>query len=168
MNKKPLIIWTDRMGVGVKLLDNDHKKLVLLINELHDGLVAERAKPELDRVFDKLVRFTRVHFAHEEQLLAETGYPGAETHKLEHDSLIEQITELQARFRAQAPMSIYLEGVELLKGWLFNHLYGSDQEYAPYLEEKGVDTILTSWEIPIQVVRNQTADRSKVVQGSWS
>jgi hemerythrin len=166
MMPEPVIVWTDQMAVGVKLLDNDHKKLVLLINKLHDGLVNNRDKQALDSVFESLVRFTRVHFAHEEQLLFETGYHGAEAHKQEHESMIQKIVDLQARFRSGAPMAMYMDGVELLKSWLFNHMYGADQQYAPYLEAKGVNSILTSWEIPIGVVLEKPADRPKMTQGS--
>jgi hemerythrin len=164
----PLFVWTDRMSVGVKLLDNDHKKLVLLINDLHDGIMAGRARPTLDRVIEKLVKFTRIHFAHEEQLFAETGYPGAAAHKQEHDYMIEQVKHLQACFKSDAPMAMYLEGIELLKNWLFSHLQGSDQEYGPYLEAKGVNSILTAWEKPVSVARERPATEPKILQGSWS
>ncbi|MGD0548889.1 MAG: bacteriohemerythrin [Terracidiphilus sp.] len=162
----PLIVWTDQMCVGVKLLDNDHKKLVLLINELHDGIVNNRDKQALDSVFESLVKFTRVHFAHEEQLLFETGYPAATAHKQEHESMTQKIDDLQARFRSGAPMAMREDGVELLKSWLFSHMYGADQEYAPYLEAKGVNSILTSWEIPIEVMQEKPGRRPKVKQRS--
>ena len=162
----PLIVWTDQMCVGVKLLDNDHKKLVLLINELNEGIENNRDKQELDGVFENLVRFTRVHFAHEEQLLFETGYPAAAAHKQEHESMIQKIEALQARFRSGAPMAMHKDGVELLKSWLFSHMYGADQEYAPYLEAQGVNSVLTSWEIPIGVMQEKPEDRPKVAQGS--
>ena len=149
------IIWTERMSVGVKLLDNDNKKLILLINHLHDGLVSERAKPELDRIFQRLIRSTRVHFAHEEHLLLETGYPGAMAHKQEHDRLLKQVDELYQRFRAGVPLSIYIDGMDILEDWLANHLFGSDQKYGPFLEARGVNWILTSWEIPAEALHHK-------------
>jgi hemerythrin len=155
----PLIVWTDQMCVGVKLLDNDHKKLVLLINELNEGIENNRDKQELDSVFESLVSFTRLHFAHEEQLLFETGYPAAATHQQEHESMIQKLVDLHARFRSGAPMAMHTDGVELLKSWLFNHMYGADQEYAPYLEAQGVNSILTSWEIPVGVMQQKPEDR---------
>ena len=162
----PLIVWTDQMCVGVKLLDNDHKKIVLLVNELNEGIVNNRDKQELDSVFESLVKFTRIHFAHEEQLLFESGYPAAAEHKQEHESMIQKIMDLQARFRSGAPMAMHEDGVELLKSWLFNHMYGADQKYGPYLEAKGVNSILSSWEIPIGVAQKKPKNRPKATQGS--
>jgi hemerythrin len=34
----PLINWTDKLSVGVKDIDNQHKKLVGFINLLNDGI----------------------------------------------------------------------------------------------------------------------------------
>ncbi len=65
------------MSVGVKLLDNDHKKLAILINDLHEGMMAGRDSRALKHIFEELVAFSRLHFAHEEKLLAEAGYSGA-------------------------------------------------------------------------------------------
>ncbi len=155
------------MCVGVKLLDNDHKKLVLLINELHDGIVNHRDKQELDSVFESLVRFTRIHFAHEEQLLFEAGYPEAEAHQKEHEAMIQKIVDLQTRFRNDAPTAMHMDGVELLKSWHAQHMHGSDRKYAPYLEAQQVNSILTSWEMPVGAIHEKLVERPRVVQGSW-
>src|ERR1035441_8600856 len=96
----PLIVWTDQMSVEVKLLDNDHKKLVLLINQLHEGLMTGRAKLELEGVFEELVSYTRVHHAQEEHLLIESGYHGSAAHKQEHESTIDRVVALQMRFNS--------------------------------------------------------------------
>jgi hemerythrin-like metal-binding protein len=93
-----LIVWTNDMSVNVKLLDNDHRKLALLINTLHHGLVTGHAKPELEEVFKGLVKHTLVHHAHEDKLMAETAYPGTEEHTLEHDSSVKRLLVLQMRF----------------------------------------------------------------------
>ena len=84
----PFIVWTSEMSVDVKMLDNDHKRLAILINDLHAGLMAGRDSKDLDHIFDELIAYARVHFAQEERILAEAGYSGAEAHKLEHEQKI--------------------------------------------------------------------------------
>ena len=153
----PLIVWTDRMSVGVKLLDNDHKKLVLLINELHNGIMTGRAKPALNQAFEKLVRYTRVHFAHEEHLLAETGYTGATANKQEHDRMVELLRGLQALFGNAKEIAAELEVMHQIKSWLFSHMQSSDQEYVPHLKAKGVDSILAAWNGPDGVAQQRPA-----------
>ena len=140
----PLFVWTNHMSVGVKLLDNDHKRLVILINQLHDGLMMGRAKPALDRVFEDLVSYTRVHHSHEEQLLVETGFPGSAMHKQEHEYTLERAVELQMRFKSSEGLGAELGVVSHLRNWLFRHIHGSDQEFVSHFKAKGIDAILAT------------------------
>jgi hemerythrin len=151
------------MSVEVKLLDNDHKKLVLLINQLHDGLMTGRAKLELEGVFEDLVSYARVHHAQEEHLLIESGYHGSAAHKQEHESTIERVVELQMRFRNSEELAIELEVVNQLRDWLFSHIQGSDQEFVAHLKAKEVNALLATRETLDGVALNQPADQSKVV-----
>jgi len=144
----PFIVWTNEMSVDVKMLDNDHKKLAILINDLHAGLMAGRNREELERILDELVGYTRLHFAHEERILAEAGYRGAATHKQEHEEKIKQVLDLQARFRGASESAADLEVLDQLKDWLFLHLEHSDKEFVAHLKATGVDSILAAWSEP--------------------
>ena len=157
----PLIVWTDQLSIGVKLLDNDHKKLVLLINQLYDGLKTGRAKLELERVFEDLVSYARVHHAHEEQLLVETGFQGSAAHKQEHESSIKRVVELQMRFKSSEELAIELEVVNQLRDWLFSHIQGSDKEFVAHLKAKEVNALLATRETLDGVALNQPAERLK-------
>ncbi len=138
----PFIVWTSGMSVDVKLLDNDHKKLAILINDLHDGVRAGSAREQLERIFDEIIAYSRIHFDHEELLLDEAGYSGAAEHKREHGHKIEQVKEMQARFRSGAGLADELKVLNELKDWLVNHVQSSDQEFVAHLRAKGVDPIL--------------------------
>jgi len=146
--KTPLIVWTNRLSVDVKLLDNDHKKMAILINELHDGIWAGRPKSQLEHIFGELVCNIRIHHAHEENIFAESGYPDAAIHIREHEQLMERVLNLQARFSSDSELDSYLEVVNLLKGWLFSHVEISDREYVPHLRKKAVYPISGGIEIP--------------------
>ena len=166
--RTPFVVWTNRMSVEVKLLDNDHKKLAILISELHDGVVAGWAKQSLERVFDGLVRNIRIHFAHEEQLFAETAYPDAAIHLREHDNLIERVLDLHARFRNSTEVEDSLEVVNLLKGWLFRHLQSSDQDYVAHFKAKGVEAMLAKRETLMGIAPGKKASGPRIMQGVWS
>ena len=144
----PFIVWTSEMSVDVKMLDNDHKKLAILINDLHEGLMAGRDSKELNHIFDELVAYTRVHFAHEERILAEAGYSGAAAHKQEHEKKVENVLKLQARFQGARESADYLEVLDQLKEWLFTHMESSDKEFVAHLKASGVDSILAGWHEP--------------------
>ena len=144
----PFIVWTSELSVDVKMLDNDHKRLAILISDLHDGLMAGRDSKDLDRIFDELVAYARVHFAHEERILAEAGYIGAAAHKQEHEQKIKQLMTLQALFQIAKESADYLEILDQLKEWLFTHMERSDKEFVAHLKATGVDSILAGWNEP--------------------
>jgi hemerythrin len=166
--RTPFAVWTNRMSVEVKLLDNDHKKLAILISELHEGVVAGWAKQALERVFEGLVRHLRIHFAHEEQLFAETAYPDAAIHLREHDNLIERVMELQARFVSETGVDSSLEVVNLLKGWLFSHIQSSDLEYVSHFKAKSVEAMLAARETLMGIAPRKKASGPRIMQGVWS
>ncbi len=134
----PLMTWTEKMGVGVKVLDEDHKKLVGLINDLHDALKAGHGKDILGKILDSLVTYTKYHFDREEQLFAKTGYPNSHAHKKEHDNLTQQVLGVQSKYKAGADTFLTMEVMDFLKTWLTNHIQGSDQKYTAHLNTHGV------------------------------
>jgi len=144
----PFIVWTNELSVDVKMLDNDHKKLAILINDLHGGLMAGRDSKDLERIFDELVACSRLHFANEEHFLTDAGYSGASAHIQEHEQKVLQILTLQARFLGAKESADYLEVLDLLKYWLFTHMERSDKEFVAHLKATGVDSILATWDEP--------------------
>jgi len=155
------------MNVGVKLLNNDHKKLVILINNLHDGLVTGQYKPELEDLFESLVNSTSVHHANEEKFLAEAGYHSFQMHKQEHEQMLEQLMELQIRFISSARLGVEIEVIHQLRTWLFKHIQGSDQQFAPHLKTINVGAILADWKAPIEISRRIPASEPRIEQGVW-
>lgn len=124
------------MSVGVKASDDDHKKLVDLINLLHDGMREGHGKEVVGKVLNDLVSYTKVHFAREEEYFAKTGYPAAE-HKREHQSLVKQAVDLQARYYA-GDQALSVDTLTFLRDWLTNHIQVSDKAYSVYLNAHGV------------------------------
>ena len=133
-----LMEWNDTLSVGIKVVDDDHKKLIGLLNELHDAVASGHGKDVLGRTLDGLVSYTRFHFTREERMFEETGYADAVAHKKEHDDLTKQVLDVQARYKNDARAMLSLEVMSFLKNWLFHHIEGSDKKYAPHLKAKGI------------------------------
>jgi hemerythrin-like metal-binding protein len=134
----PLMEWTEDMSVGVKVIDDDHKKLIGMLNELNDGILADKTGASLEGVIEGLLRYTKYHFAREERFFAKTGYPGGAAHKAEHDLLARRVGNLQMRFETGQSRILSTEAMEFLKNWLTDHIMGSDQQYGPHLNAKGI------------------------------
>jgi hemerythrin-like metal-binding protein len=132
------MIWSESLSVGVKTLDDDHKKLVDMINELVDGITNKRRLEALTQVLDKLVHYTKLHFAREEDYFARTGYPQAATHIQQHRTLIQQVSQLQARLKAGDTSLLSLDLMKFLRDWLTRHIMEEDKQYKSHLNSNGI------------------------------
>jgi hemerythrin len=130
----PFMVWNDRISVGVSSIDADHKKMVGMINELFDAVVAGEGRNKLNDLLDHLVDYTRYHFAREEKILARTRYPDAAAHKREHAEMRAWMDTAWHRYRNSATSAPSLEVMIYLKGWLLDHILGSDQKFASHMK----------------------------------
>jgi len=131
-----LLEWVDALSVGIEEIDNQHKELVRLLNQLHTAIWEKHGSAASMEILDKLVEYTRVHFTVEESLMRILGYPDYEHHRQEHEKLISQVIELQRKLKS-GEANISFELLHFLKNWLTHHILGTDKAYAPYFLSKG-------------------------------
>ncbi len=102
------IEWTERMSVGVPLLDADHKIFIDIINELeHCARYPDRRDAARDAL-GRLVEYARYHFEREEKVMAACGYPGIDDHHHEPEKFAQYMGEVALRFgtdRDAAPVA---------------------------------------------------------------
>lgn len=134
----PLIEWTNELSVGINSIDEQHKKLVNMINALNDAMQTGGSNELLGKIFTGLAAYTQKHFAYEENMFAEFGYSDAEEHKRQHNELIAQVVELKERFMENPQGTISNDLMQFLKRWLTNHIMRTDKDYTEFLISKGV------------------------------
>lgn len=134
----PLMSWNDKMSVGVDAFDNDHKKLVAMLNDLFEAVQAGKGKDALGKILDGLVSYTKEHFAREERQMQQHAYPDFAAHKKEHDDLAKQVLEVQKKYNSGQTATLSMEVMNFLKNWLIKHIQGSDKKYGPFMNAKGV------------------------------
>ncbi|MDD3762618.1 MAG: bacteriohemerythrin [Nevskiales bacterium] len=133
----PLIAWTPELSVGIEEIDSQHKTLVDLLNQLHVAIVERHGARDAAEILERLVDYTRIHFAVEEALMRMLDYPDYEAHKAEHEELVEQVYQLRRKVMVEGK-PITGELLFFLKRWLTEHILASDQKYAPHLLSRGV------------------------------
>jgi hemerythrin len=132
-----LFNWSNEYSVNIKQIDDQHKVLIGLINDLHDKMKVGKAKEVLGNILDELVNYTVYHFKHEENLFTSHGYSESESHKKVHQTLIQQVKDIKANYDSSKTV-LGMDVMEFLKGWLGNHILGTDKKYSSYLNSKGV------------------------------
>jgi hemerythrin len=129
-----LLDWSPSLSVDVAAMDEEHKRLFALINELNEAMKQGRTRDEMDRVFNELARYTQTHFASEERYMQTIGYPYLAQHRKEHAELMAQIAAFKADYDAgKAMISIKLMG--FLREWVRNHIQRSDRQYGAWVGE---------------------------------
>lgn len=132
-----LFIWNDSYKTGINTIDTQHKKLVDLINELHDAMTKGQGNQVMGKIVNELVNYTVTHFSTEERLMKQAGYADFDAHKKIHDDFTAKVRELQKDLAGGKKM-MSLQVSNFLKDWLSGHIMGTDQKYAPVLKAKGI------------------------------
>ncbi|MDA3954341.1 MAG: bacteriohemerythrin [Bacteroidales bacterium] len=127
-----IIQWSEKYSVGIKKIDNQHKGIVVLINELFNLMSQGKAKDSMNEIFNQLTDYTKKHFYTEEAMLIKFAYYDYTQHKEEHKKFISKLTDLHKDFD-KGKVTISIEILNFLKDWLINHILISDNKYAPFI-----------------------------------
>ena len=122
------IPWKAEYNITIKSIDDQHKVLVDLMNELNNAMLYEKGKNEIMRIVKGLVDYTEYHFNYEEGLLKKHGYADFDNHKKLHVKFVDQIKDVQRELeRGEKEMSKDI--LDFLKNWLIQHIMGTDTKY---------------------------------------
>lgn len=135
--EKYMFTWDDKYSVSIKEMDDHHKKLVALINDLHNAMKAGKSKEVMAEILNKLIDYTGFHFAAEEKYFKLYNYPDAEAHKAQHQQFVAKVSNFKTDFTVGKVM-LSMEVMDFLKNWLIQHISQTDKKYGPFLKEKGV------------------------------
>ncbi len=139
------IEWSQEYSVNIKQIDEQHKKLINVINKLYDGLSGNSmesflspANEIVNNAIAELADYTRYHFSREEELMRSNDYPDYLTHKSKHDDFVLKITEFQDSYREGHILVLAIEIIRFLRDWLINHILTIDKQYTSFLNQRGV------------------------------
>ena len=130
-----LIKWNSFYSVHVDEIDEQHKKLIHLINEMYDAMKNGKGTDALGSILSELVEYTKYHFDTEEELFLEHDYPEREAHKKVHDDLTRRAKAFKDQFD-QGNESRAMDVMLFLSNWLNVHILEVDKKYVPYLNSK--------------------------------
>ncbi len=127
--------WNNQLSTGIDKIDDQHKKLVGLVNDLADAMRAGKSRDVIAKVLDELGEYTKSHFGFEEAAFSKYGYPRAEEHAKSHGELIRELAELSRKHEAGA-IGISVEVLGFVTEWVRGHIMSEDQAYVPFLMGK--------------------------------
>ncbi len=139
---KKLIVWDDYYSVGYNLIDEQHKMLVGMINDLYDSFITGTAKEKASLILEEMIKYTDYHFTIEHKFFEKYNYPETEEHKVIHKSFVDKAIELKAGVDS-GKVSVSFDIMNFLRQWLLDHILGEDKKFAAFFKEKNIELNLT-------------------------
>jgi hemerythrin len=137
-NKPTAIVWKEEYSVGIKSLDDDHKRLIFLLNQFKTAYDYDMSAEFERQALEQLVGYTRFHFSREEEMMKQAGYADFENHQQQHRNMIAQVEEFVGLYRREGHESLN-EVSTYLTNWLINHINGTDKQYTQCMLDEGLN-----------------------------
>ena len=124
---------------GVTEIDQQHKALVDMFNRLNEAVKNNESREDIYRIIDDIIAFTRLHFATEERLMIQSGYPEIEAHRDKHKQLIDEALHLKGKLDYVGELMF----TDWLNHWPFArvlaHIQYADQQVEDHIVRSGVE-----------------------------
>jgi len=127
-----VINWDNSYSVGVEVIDNQHKELIKMLNELLNAMKDGKGSDAITQIVGSLAEYAKVHLNTEEALMSKYNYAEINSHKAEHDALRNKVDQ----YKRLLPAVTNLQTIELmnfLSNWLNDHIKGTDKKLGKFL-----------------------------------
>jgi hemerythrin len=114
----PYIEWDPRLETGVAGIDHEHRRLVQLLNDIHELIVANADPTRIADTLADFLTLATAHFALEEKIMRDQKYPAFAQRRETHHRLLDEVRDIMDAYDAGS----YREGQSLpatLRLWLF-------------------------------------------------
>ncbi len=132
-----IMIWNQSYSVGVTELDEQHKSLIRMINEMHYAMNEDKGQEAISTIVEQMFGYMEGHFTTEEGYMQQLGYLGLQAHQREHEEFRAKALDLRNRVN-RGEFVLSFEVVQFLSDWLQNHIMVTDMKYTSLFAEKGL------------------------------
>ncbi|MBN1302253.1 MAG: hemerythrin family protein [Melioribacteraceae bacterium] len=132
------IVWQETYSLGIKLIDNQHRELVEIINDVYDAKLRGSKNGEIKNSIIKLAEYTHKHFDTEEELSFKYDYPELDSQIDENNQVRIQVDKLLHQAKS-GNLELSDNVIDFLRDWTLNHITNTDKIYCEFLSGKEVD-----------------------------
>lgn len=138
--KKKYIIWEDKYKVGYKRIDDQHLKLIEIINDLHNCTDNQNSEDEylieeFKKALRKTVDYVAYHFSCEEKIMRAIKYDKIMDHSSYHREFTQTIYDYVMSYE-NGSLTAINDLVKYLKDWFLNHILVTDKKFVAEIKEK--------------------------------
>ena len=131
-----LIDWSNTYACGIKLLDEQHRNLVNMVNDMFIHVTGneEEERAYFNKISQEAVKYIRIHFTTEEKIMLATKFSGYAEHKTVHDIFITTVAKIISESTTGKRFSLYYF-TKFLKDWIISHIGLMDKLYFVHLKK---------------------------------
>ena len=132
-NDKDQVKWSESYSLGIKLIDDQHKELLNIVNDIFNHASGnDREEHEYFKtVIKQAVDYVKYHFATEEKIMISTKYREYDIHKKSHEEFILKVLQTAKDYQAGKRLTLTSFGY-FLKDWVLSHIAVMDKKYCGY------------------------------------
>ena len=131
---KAMMSWSETLSVGDAELDEQHRTLFGLMNDLYEGMCLGNASGMISRLLDDLLAYTRLHFRNEEAYFDQFRYAERESHIKAHQALEQKLSEYREKF-SQGETGMAMELLGFMRDWIIGHIMQMDSKYHSFFQD---------------------------------
>ena len=129
--------WNEGLSVHIPEIDAEHQQFLRLIYELNEAIIGRMDVEEIKKRMQSLLDDAVKHFAHEETLFREWGYPEADEHAIKHAQALQYLSEIMGHFQRGGMDYEWIDAGLKVKKALIGHMLNEDMKYRDYLKVIG-------------------------------
>jgi hemerythrin len=133
------IEWSNMFSVGVDILDEQHKTLIGMMNQLIDTPNVDSNSAIITDLLDGMIKYATSHFVKEEQLMGTHNYADLPSHQEQHVEFMKKTAEFCTIEEGATVVHDFSDTVRTyLREWWINHILVDDMKYKPILADKDI------------------------------
>ncbi len=127
------VAWDDSLSIGIDVIDEHHRYLFDLTNDLFEVVAGKRGVREVARILKALDQYAQVHFRAEERMMAHYGFDGMNRQLHQHQKFEERLREFYQELH-ENPLTAQFDALIYLREWLIRHIRQEDAQLKELLE----------------------------------
>ncbi|MFH0734944.1 MAG: hemerythrin family protein [bacterium] len=128
--------WTSDDILGIKILDDQHLSLFVLVNKLYETLNTNRTNESIN-IMDQIVELMKLHFDTENNFMIDNKIMDI-THKLEHDRYLDKVIKFNEAFKRDQE-GVTNDFFRSFRVWFHNHQIINDKKLGASLKNLGIN-----------------------------
>lgn len=127
-----MIAWSESFNLGIEEIDEQHKKLIELVNLVYYSINNKHSHFEILLIFNELKEYALYHLEYEEKLMKKLNYNNYLAHQDSHNTFENKIFAFQNDIENKK--NHYILKKKFIKSLVYfiEHIVENDKKFAQY------------------------------------